>query len=267
MPAGTAGYVDPDMPAADPNMPAGTAGYVDPDMPATTDPNMPATDPTNMPAGTAGTAGCDEWGCWDATGTYTPHDPAPANTAGCDEFGCWDAQGNYVPHEPTHDPAPQTSEAWNIINDCDQDGDFMLTKEEGLDCIKKARKADNQRWGDLARWVRKNAGKHDADGNEKLDEFELQAAMDAYFEHQMKQDEAKEKAEQAIRYCDTDADDEISHPEAEKCLATLREYDPTNPQYDEIEDNLNKRWNKIDKDGNGTLNKKELAREIIRQGY
>ena len=144
---------------------------------------------------------------------------------------------------------------------------MMLSKDEALKCINKAKREDVKRWNNLKRFVKKQAGKHDADGNEKLDEQELQAAMEQFYQDMQKWDDAKGKAEEAINFCDSNSDAEISKDEAMTCLQAAKEADPTNPQWQEIEDNMEKRFDKADKNGNGSLDKKELAKEIIKQGY
>ena len=64
-------------------------------------------------------------------------------------------------------------------------------------------------------------------------------------------------------FCDTNSDEEINMDEAKVCLAAASAADPSNPMWAEIEANLEKRFAKVDKDGNGSLSKKELRKEII----
>ena len=68
-----------------------------------------------------------------------------------------------VPAE--NEDQPEGPSARDLIDHCDQNGDLMLSLEEGLDCIKAAAREDKKRWRQMKRWVKKNAGSYDADGN------------------------------------------------------------------------------------------------------
>lgn len=176
-------------------------------------------------------------------------------------------------HQPEQPPQDTNGpNAMDIIMRCDKNWDMMLTMEEGLNCIAEARKADTDRWDHLSGWVKEHAGKFDADGNQMLDEMELQAGMNAYFQAVNAREESIQKAEGAIAYCDQDGDGELTKEEGLACLKVAKEqaaiHDPSRvEQYEKIEADLKANFDAADHNGNGKLDVGELAKKIVQEGY
>jgi len=261
----------------------GVTGTYDANM----DQNAAGTNPAGA-GGIAGTydanmdqnaAGTNPAGAGGVAGTYDPNMDTNMDPAKQTYDPTMDAAGNISPANPNVDPANMPSppppqdgpSAWDIIDQCDQDGDQMLTQKEGLDCLNAAAKQDAKKWNSLKKWLKKNAGNFDADGNDKLDVFELEDGMNAYFTHEenkRRMEAAMSKAREIIGHCDSNDDNQLEMAEATACLNEARENDDDGNAWfwDNLEQKIQGAFETADSNGNGKLSRKELGEEIMKGG-
>jgi len=148
--------------------------------------------------------------------------------------------------------------AAEVIEECDKNGNGMLSKKEVKKCIKKHVPKEHQK--EANDMVDEYWDMVDTDGNGEVDEHELAAAMNAGPPPSLAKKGGKGPTPaDIIDACDADESGGISLEEAHACIDAHISDPDENAQAHEM---VNKGFDDVDKNGDGEIDEHELSKAM-----